>query len=171
VEDHVRRLLLGSRGLEAPLLERLVQGIVGLDWLRGRCAQVELGEEAAGLAGPRDGQVPLGTREPDVEQSPLLGEGRLRLRELGGKLALLEARQEDGLEFEPLRAVVRQQVDASPGPRAEALLEVRDELDRVALELLGELDEPGKVVLARDLALAEAVRDPVQQREAGRAAP
>ena len=40
---------------------------------------------------------------------------------------------------------------------AETLLEGRDEVVDRPLELLGELDEPGEIVLARDLALAEAV--------------
>ena len=50
VEDHVRGPRLGLRRLEPPALERLVERIVRLDRLRGRLAEVELGEEAARLA-------------------------------------------------------------------------------------------------------------------------
>src|SRR5262245_52974490 len=107
--------------------------------------------------------MPLCTREADVEQSPLLFERGRGLRELRRQLAFLQPRQEDGLELEPLCAVVREEVDPAARPAAEALLEMRDELVGIAHELLGQLDEPREVVLTRHLALAEAVWNRLQQ--------
>ena len=129
VEDHVRGPRLGLRRLEPPALERLVER--DRPARRASAAGSRRSSSARkrlGLPGPRDGQVALRTRQADVEQAPLLVEGRSRLRELRRQLALLEPREEDGLELEALGAVVGQEVDAAPRVAAEALLEGRDEL-------------------------------------------
>src|SRR5205085_2776352 len=81
------------------------------------------------------------------------------------QLALLDARDEDGFEFEPLRAVERQQMNAGPfaARRPEACLEVGDEVARRAdavVELRGQLDEAAEVGLTDQLALAELVGRP-----------
>src|SRR5581483_5895628 len=75
-------------------------------------------------------------------------------------LLLLEPRDEDGVELEPLRLVQGQKVDAADVLAAgvEAAAEVGDEVGRGALERVGERDEPGEVGLADELPLAELVR-------------
>src|SRR5918999_5081143 len=111
--------------------------------------------------------MPLGTGHPDIEEASLLGDCSRRLRELGGQFALLEPREEDSLEFESFRAVIGQEVNSpSFTARAETLLEVRDELShslRPVVELRRESDEARKILLARDLAVAEPIRDPVEE--------
>src|SRR5205085_7477670 len=112
--------------------------------------------------------------DADVEQAALLGDRRLVAeRLLARQLTLLETRDEDGIPFEALGAVEGEQVDAALGAVVEPLAEPRDPLGHRALpavELCGEPHEPGEVVLARQLALAEAFRrriePPVLQREA-----
>src|SRR5207342_1125055 len=74
----------------------------------------ELDQEAARLPGPRQREMALRTGHPDVEQPPLLDErARQAHRLLARQLLLLDARDEDRLELEALRAVERQQVHAS----------------------------------------------------------
>src|SRR5438045_2441685 len=96
----------------------------------------------------------LRARQPDVEQAPLLRD----VATPDWQLALLDARQEDGLPFEPLRTVERQQVDTAARARAEALVQQLDEVLDLAVELLREPDEPRQVGLPRLLALAELLR-------------
>src|SRR5262249_59442570 len=103
-----------------------------------------------------------GPRDAAVEQPPLLGDlpGRAHGR-LARQLLLLDPRQEDGVELEPLRAVEREQVDASLGAVVEARLQPFDPLlDRLraVVELLGQLAEAREIGLPHELALAEAVR-------------
>src|SRR5262249_48965706 len=102
----------------------------------------------------RDEQMALRTRQPDVEQPPLLRDVAASNREL----AFLDTRQEDGLPFESLRPVERQQVDAAARTRAEALVQQLDEVVHVPLTLLGQPNEPCQVGLTRLLALAELLR-------------
>ena len=52
-------------------------------------------------------------RDPDVEQPPLLVARLVGLREPRRQLLLVEPRQEDRVELEPLRPVVGQQVHAA----------------------------------------------------------
>src|SRR6185437_16878069 len=75
---------------------------------------------------------------------------------------------EHRLELEPLRTVQRQQVDATAGGCAEALVQRRDERRHVALELLGEPNEPGEIGLTRLLPLAELLRRLLEPAETER---
>src|SRR5206468_10146341 len=95
----------------------------------------------------------------------LLGDLLVRLRLLRGQLALLEPRQEDDLELEPLRGVVGQQVDAATlvAPVAEPPLELVPEVRHARRsERLGDPHETREVVLADLLALAEPLRRRVE---------
>ena len=66
-----------------------------------------------GLPDPRHEQMPLSAGQPDVEEAPLLCNRLRRLGEARRQFLLLDARDENRLEFEPLRAVERQKVDAA----------------------------------------------------------
>src|SRR3954471_7654620 len=98
--------------------------------------------------------MPLRLRQADAEQTPFLRDVAAPDRQL----ALLDARQEDGLPLEPLRAVECQQVDTAARARAEALVQQLDEVLDLAVELLCQPDEPRQVRLSRLLALAELLR-------------
>jgi hypothetical protein len=65
--------------------------------------------------------VPLGPRQPDIEQASLLVDVAAPDRQL----ALLDMREEDGLPLQSLRPVQREQVDAAAGALAEALVQSR----------------------------------------------
>src|SRR5512133_1430540 len=109
--------------------------------------------------------MPLRARHADVEEPTLLGDLVRFLRLADRQLALLDPRDEDGLELEPLRAVQCQQVDALPlrSCRAEALLQLGDEVERRAdavVELRRELHEPAEVRLAHALPLAALLPRP-----------
>src|SRR5436305_6599162 len=98
--------------------------------------------------------MPLRPGQPDVEQAPLLGD----VAAPDWQLALLQSRQENRLPLEPLRPVERQQVDAAAGALAEALVQQRDEIADLAVELLGQPHEPRQIGLPRLLSLAELLR-------------
>src|SRR3954470_12824570 len=109
--------------------------------------------------------MPLRARQPDVEQTPFLRDVAAPHRQL----ALLDARQEDGLPLEPLRAVECQQVDTASRARTETLVQQLDEVLDLAVELLCQPDEPRQVRLPRLLALAELLghlgEEPLADRE------
>jgi len=110
VEDHVRRHLLGPRPGQAPSLQRLEP----LGPLLGRSrATRQLRQEPARLLHPGDRQHVLGPRQADVEEAPLLGDRVRRLRLPHRQLLLLHTCDEHRLELKPLRAVERQEVDAT----------------------------------------------------------
>src|SRR5207253_550773 len=115
----------------------------------------EFPQEAARPARPGHVQVLLRSREPDVEQPPLLGERRASSA-LAGQLTLLDARQEDSLELESLCTMQRQQMDAAHfHVLPETGLEVGDERAHCAptvIELARETDDPREVALPRLLA-------------------
>ncbi len=123
----------------------------------------ELGEKAARLLSrPREEQGSLGPGQADVEQPAFLGDRLVRLRLLEGQLALGQEREEDGLELEPLGAVVGEELDAaSLALRAEAGLEVGEEVrDRRLLRERGcQGNQPPEVLLERHALVAEPVRD------------
>ena len=109
----------------------------------------------------------LRARHADVQQTTLLLDlaGHAH-RRLARQLLLLDPRQEDRLELEPLRPVQRQQVDSSLSAVVEACAEPLDPLlDRLraVVELLGELAQPSEVGLTHELALADLVRDRIDQ--------
>src|SRR5207302_10841014 len=107
VEDDVSRLLVRRRPLEPPPLQRRVERIVrfGLAPLHEMCLDTQLGEEADRPSAPRQCEVPLGARDADVKQTPLLRDLGIRLRELDRQLTLLDAREKHRLELETLRPV------------------------------------------------------------------
>ena len=119
----------------------------------------QLAQEPRRLARPRQPELAAGARQADVEQPPLLGELLVGPGLLRRQLLLGEPRQEDRVELEPFRAVERQQVDAARAVAAgiEALPQVGREPVDVAVERLGERDEPRQVGLADELALAQLV--------------
>src|SRR5438105_1065618 len=162
VEDDVGGHLVLPRAFEAPLLQEREARVVGVGLLCSRRAALdfELGEEAARFPGPRDEQVPLRARQPDVEEPPLLGDLGRGLGELRRQLLFLHTRHENRLELEAFSAVQRQKMHAAArfAAVAEAALELRDERRPVEpRELLGESDEPREVVLTDELALSELV--------------
>src|SRR5512132_443260 len=163
VEDDIRRHLVGLRSLEAPLL----QGPEGRRQLLLRAARrrlspsldPELAEETARPARPRQGEMLAGPSDAYVEQPALLRDRVVVSKRLFAReLALLDPGQEDRVPLEPLRAVQRQQVDASLGAVVEALTEPGDPGPDVAsavVELLGQEDQAREVALPRQLTLSQ----------------
>jgi hypothetical protein len=107
--------------------------------------------------------VPPRTCEPDVEQPPLLGDLLVGPRATGRKLARLEPRQEDGVELEPLRAVVREQVDAAGRLARERAGASPRTPPPSRPERARDLDQQPQVLLPRLLALAERAAGGVEQ--------
>ena len=104
----------------------------------------------------------LGARDPDVEQAALLGDRLVALGLAHGQLALLDAGQEDGLELEPLRAVVGEQMHAFAVRRLRrsgSSSSAKKLGDRAlpVVELACERDQAAEVVLAGRLVLAHAL--------------
>src|SRR5207237_8835235 len=116
VEHDVRRDLVSTRALEAPPFEHGVDRIVrvGLTSLRRLSANTELAEERARPLCPRDEEMTLGARQADVEELAFFRDLSRRLGKFHRQLLLLEMRDEDRLELEPLGAVERQEMDAAP---------------------------------------------------------
>ena len=180
MEDDVGRDLVGARALQAPLLERGVGRVVGLlgarlPHRRRRGLDAELEQEAARHTCPGEREVALRPRHADVEQAPFLVErARHAQRLLARQLLLLDARQEDRVELEPLRAMERQQVDATLGavvePGPKPLDPLLDRL-RAVVELLRQLAQPREVRLPHELALAEAVRNRLDEPQLRRDPP
>src|SRR5262249_5381595 len=135
----------------------------------------QLLEEAARLPRPGEREVPLRPRDAHVQQPPLLRErARYAERLLARQLLLLDARDEDGVELEPLRAVQRQQVDAARGPVVEPGPQPRDPLvdgPRSVVELVSELAEPPQVGLPHELPLPDALRHRLDETLLARHAP
>ena len=106
----------------------------------------------------------LCARHADVEQAPLFGDLLRRARLLRRQLLLLQARDEDRLELEPLRAMQREQVDATRAvaARVEPPTEVGDERRGVTVELGREPNDPREVGLPHHFALAELVGELLQ---------
>src|SRR5207237_1242671 len=135
----------------------------------------ELEQEAARHTCPGEREVALRPRHADVEQAPFLVErARHAQRLLARQLLLLDARQEDRVELEPLRAMERQQVDATLGavvePGPKPLDPLLDRL-RAVVELLRQLAQPREVRLPHELALAEAVRNRLDEAQLRRDPP
>ncbi len=101
----------------------------------------------------------------DVEQPPLLVDLGVGARLPGRQLLVVEPRQEDGVELEPLGAVVGEEVDARGLGAAggEARAQVVREGRPGTVEGLCEPHEPGEVGLADELPLAELVRHDLEQ--------
>jgi hypothetical protein len=101
-----------------------------------------------------------GSRHAHIEEAAFLVELPAAPGEPRRQFALLDPRKEDSVELETLRPMERQQVHASMLPAgAEPSLQVLDKLGDglgSVVELGREADEAGQVVLAGDLALAQA---------------
>src|SRR5206468_1495048 len=131
VEHDVGGNLVRFRPLEPPALQRLEAGpaVHGRDRLA--CNPVaDLSQEPARLGVPSEEDVAAGAGDADVEEAPFL----VLVAPTNRQLALLDARDEDRVELEPLRAVQREQMDAAARTRAEALVQRRSEVAAAPLE-------------------------------------
>ena len=109
--------------------------------------------------------MPPRTCEADVEEPPLLGDLVVCPGAARRKPARLQARQEDRVELEPLRAVVREQVDAARCLAREPRAELVDVLRFTVASGNERADshEQAQVLLPRLLALAEPWWESVEQ--------
>ncbi len=113
--------------------------------------------------------MPSGTGDPHVEQAPLLRDLVVRLGALRRQLARVEPGEKDRVELEPLRAVIREQVDTTGRPARKPRPQVGDEVrDRSGIP--GQRHEQLQVLLPRLLALADPLwrrrQQPVLERDA-----
>ena len=166
VKNDVWRHSVRACALEAPGAEPFG---CGRPLLRGshrgvRRGVSELGDEARPLPRPGEPERALRARHADIEQPALLVDLVRCARLPRGELLLLEPRDEDHVELEPLRPVQGQQVDSARFYAAgvEAAAEIGDERGGVAVERRCERDEATEVVLAHELTVAELVRQLLQ---------
>ena len=107
--------------------------------------------------GPGEEEVPAGARDPDVEQPSLLEGVGLGSARTEREFAVDHPRKEHGVELEPLRPVIGEQVHAAAAVRGgEPLGQLGQERRRAAigmgsLELRGQGTHPRQVGLTRHL--------------------
>ena len=137
VEDDVRRHAVArgpGRGATREASRRPASTLARRSRESGSTRHAELRRGTGSASRPGQPEHALRTRHADVEEAALLGDLRVRPRLPRRQLLLVEPRQEDRLELEPLRAMQREQVHAARAvaARIEAPPQLGDERRRVA---------------------------------------